>query len=101
MIAGGYDKNIPFDELGAEIAQKVKKLYLCGNTAEKIKNAVRAAALDFPIAERESFKEITELAYKESEPGDVIVLCPACASFDKFANFVQRGNCYKQIVNEL
>ncbi len=100
MIAGGYDKNLPFDELGREIVSKVKKLYLCGDTAEKIKASVLKVHDAFPITIFNSFRETAQAVLNESEQGDVVVLCPACASFDKFANFEERGNLFKKLINE-
>ncbi len=101
MIAGGYDKNLPFDELGKEIVKKVKKLYLCGDTAKKIEAAVLKLDSSFPVLISPSFKEITQKVVKEAEQGDIVVLCPACASFDKFANFEERGNLFKKLINEI
>ena len=100
MIAGGYDKKLPFEELGKEIVNKVKKLYLCGNTAPKIEAAVLNVDPKFPITVSDSFEEIVNAVFADSEPGDVAVLCPACASFDKFSNFEERGNTFKNLVNQ-
>lgn len=99
MIAGGYDKKIPFEEMGKDVAEKVKKLYLCGQTSEKIEEAVRAVSHDFPIMKGTDFEKTVICAIEESEPGDVLVLCPACASFDLFPNFAVRGRKFKEIVN--
>ena len=100
MIAGGYDKKIPFDEMGPVVAKKVKKLYLCGATAKKIEEAVKNSDKDFPVYVGEDFEETVKKAIGESEKGDVVVLCPACASFDLFVNFAERGKVFKKIVKE-
>ncbi|MGM9592485.1 MAG: UDP-N-acetylmuramoyl-L-alanine--D-glutamate ligase [Oscillospiraceae bacterium] len=104
LIAGGYDKHIPFDSLGDEICQCVKKLYLTGATADKIAQAVKASAYytkDFPIVIIDDFDEAVHAAAAAAEPGDIVLLSPACAAFDKFKNFVERGKHFKKIVMEL
>ena len=105
LIAGGYDKLIPFDDFGPVVAEHVKKLVLCGLTAEKIEKAVKAAdnynAEDLPIYRVSDFKMAIEKAKEIAEPGDVVILSPACASFDMFKNFEERGNTFKDIVNGL
>jgi len=105
LIAGGYDKHIPFDVLGPEIVAHVKLLVLCGATAEKIRQAVLSApgyAKGTPeIILAEGFREAVETASARAVEGDVVTLSPACAAFDQFANFMERGRAYKQIVSEL
>ena len=102
LIAGGYDKHIPFDVLGPEIIGHVKELFLTGDTAEKIKAAVEncpdylPAAL--PITVIDGFEEAVLAAHKAAKPGDVVILSPACASFDKFKNFMERGAAFKKII---
>ncbi|MBR3576408.1 MAG: UDP-N-acetylmuramoyl-L-alanine--D-glutamate ligase [Clostridia bacterium] len=100
LIAGGYDKKIPFDDLGVLICQKVKNLVLVGHTADKIKAAVESAG-GVPTLVCTDFKEAVLTAYKTAREGDIVVLSPACASFDLFKNFEERGNLFKQIVNEI
>lgn len=104
LIAGGYDKHIPFDTLGDEICQNVKALYLTGATADKISDAVRASKYytdDFKMIVMDDFKETVLAASKAAESGDIVLLSPACAAFDKFKNFMERGKYFKQIVMEL
>lgn len=105
LIAGGYDKHIPFDDLGPAIVEHVKRLILTGDTSSKIRAAVESA-LDYgpetPIIEEyHDFRDAVEAAYRAAQPGDVVLLSPACASFDKFKNFMERGNTFKRIVKEL
>lgn len=103
LIAGGYDKHIPFDVLGPEIVEHVKLLVLCGATADKIKKAV----LDAPnyrvgspeILEVSPFRAAVEAARDKAVKGDVVTLSPACAAFDQFKNFMVRGKTFKEIVN--
>lgn len=105
LIAGGYDKHIPFDDLGPAITTYVKRLILTGNTAQKIRKAVEAApdyAEGAPVIEEyEDFQEAVLAAHRAAKAGDVVLLSPACASFDKFRNFMERGNAFKRIVQEL
>ena len=104
LIAGGYDKHIPFEPLAPVVTQKVKTLYLCGATAEKIENCIRAYA-DYAgqpeIIRCKDIEEAVKRAHDGAVPGDIVTLSPACASFDAFPNFVARGNYYKDLVNKL
>ena len=102
LIAGGYDKHIPFDVLGPEVVEHVKALFLTGDTAPKIRAAVEASpgyrpdAL--PIREYGSFDGAVLAACQAAQSGDVVILSPACASFDKFKNFMERGAAFKKII---
>ena len=103
LIAGGYDKHIPFDVLGPEIVSHVKTLVLCGATADKIESAVRSAPgyrEGCPrILRAAPFEKAVETARDSAVPGDVVTLSPACAAFDQFKNFMERGKTFKAIVN--
>lgn len=101
LIAGGKDKGVPFDGLGEEICLHVKKLIVTGWTADKIKEAVLNAGGTMPIIKRDDFKEAVIAAYEAAESGDVVILSPACTSFDHFKNFEERGRYFKDIVNGL
>lgn len=105
LIAGGYDKKIPFDILGREVQDRVKTLVLTGHTAEKIYWAVIASEGYLEghpnIIHEDDFKNAVLAAHKAAEEGDVVILSPACASFDHFKNFAQRGKVFKEIVNDL
>ncbi len=100
LIAGGYDKKIPFDQFGTVVNDHVKKLVLVGVTSEKIETAVKNAKNydGLPIHRCTEFKEAVETARELAEPGDIVILSPACASFDLFKNFEVRGNTFKEIV---
>lgn len=100
LIAGGYDKKIPFDEFGKVVNDRVKKLVLVGNTAEKIKLAVTSAEnfADMPIYVCGEFRQAVEQARNIASEGDIVILSPACASFDLFKNFEVRGDTFKEIV---
>ena len=105
LIAGGYDKHIPYDVLGLEIIRSVKILLLTGDTAEKIKAATLAAPDYAPgapeVIDCADLKEAVERAHCLAQKGDVVIMSPASASFDRFKNFEERGNVFKELVNAL
>lgn len=107
LIAGGYDKHIPYDEMGRPIVDKVKHLVLMGATAPKIAKALKdevdrtGEGKDIPVSMCSSLEEAVQVAYKTAEKGDIVVLSPASASFDMFKNFEEKGDKYKEIVNSL
>ena len=104
LIAGGYDKGVPFTQLGAEITKKVKLLILNGTTAPAIRQAVEEApdyAGDPPIMGVGDLAAAVAAAHQAAQPGDVVVLSPACAAFDQFKNFAERGRVFKDLVNAL
>lgn len=105
LIAGGYDKKIPFDVLGTEVLKHVKTLVLTGHTADKIYDAVvntEGYQEGHPAILREDdFKDAVLAASRAAAEGDVVILSPACASFDHFKNFAQRGTYFKELVNAL
>lgn len=107
LIAGGYDKHIPYEAMGESLAEKVKALVLSGPTAPKIAEALRletersGRGRDVQTAICGSFEETVEKAFKLASPGDIIVLSPASASFDRFKNFEERGNRFKELVSGL
>ena len=104
LIAGGYDKHIPFEPMVPYIIEKVEKLYLCGDTADKIEKAVRDSSNyngNPQIIRVANIDEAVNLAHKTAKVGDIVTLSPACASFDSFPNFAARGNYFKELVNKL
>ena len=105
LIAGGYDKHIPYDVLGPEICRHVKKLFLGGATGEKIRQAVVSCPEYDPqaleITDCGSFDPAVLAAAKAAERGDVVLMSPASAAFDQFKNFMVRGDHYKNLIREL
>lgn len=105
LIAGGYDKHLPFEPLAEEGYPYIKELILLGATKEKIKEAfdrvIREKGLEISINMVSTLEEAVLKAKELSELNDIVTLSPACASFDMFANFMIRGNKFKEIVNNL
>ena len=105
VIAGGYDKHIPFDTLGDELCRFAKSVFLTGDTADKIYQAITASALyteaDLKISMVPDFDDAVHKAAASAVAGDIVLLSPACASFDHFKNFAERGNHFKKLVMEL
>jgi len=122
IIAGGYDKNIPFDELGEKIARNAKAAVLLGRTAEKIADAIRNAKMSLRGAKRrsnlkprntqyairntqveivDSLAQAVDLASHLAVSGDVVLLSPACASYDMFDNFQHRGREFVKLVRQI
>jgi UDP-N-acetylmuramoylalanine--D-glutamate ligase len=107
LIAGGYDKNIPYDVLGDVLVNKVKCLVLIGQTAPKIEQALKdeinktGKGKDIIVVRCKTMKEAVEKAYENAKSGDIITMSPASASFDMFKNFEERGNLFKNIVNSM
>ena len=105
LIAGGYDKGISFAALGMEIPSHVKHLILTGDTADQIRRAVEAAE-DYGQAHPEitviaEFDDAVQMAAQCAQSGDIVVLSPACAAFDRFQNFMERGKHFKALVQAL
>ena len=105
ILAGGYDKKIPFEPLAPVMVEKVKLLILTGVTDPKIEAAVRAcpgfAASGMEIRHAKDLAEAVAIAHREAKAGDVVSLSPACASFDSYPNFEERGKHFKALVHAL
>lgn len=102
LIAGGYDKHIPYDVLGPEICAHVKKLFLGGATGPLIREAVENCDGEKPeIVDCGDFTSAVYAAAKAAQPGDVVLMSPASAAFDQFKNFMVRGQYFKKLVMEL
>jgi len=103
LIAGGYDKQIPYDALCPELCTHVKKLYLNGATAGQIRAAVENCGADEKpeIYDCGDFETAVKAAAKAACAGDVVLMSPASAAFDQFQNFMVRGDCFKKLVMEL
>ena len=105
LIAGGYDKHIPYDVLGPEICAHVKKLFLGGATGPQIRAAVENAPAYRPgypeIVDCGDFTSAVQAAVAAARSGDVVLMSPASAAFDQFKNFMVRGDYFKKLIMEL
>lgn len=104
LLAGGYDKHIPFAPLAPEVVKHVKLLILCGATADAIEKAVRECPGYHgspEIVRCESLEDCVKTVYERAVRGDIVTLSPACAAFDQFANFMERGKAFKKLVMAL
>ena len=105
IIVGGYDKHIAFDGLGNDLCRYAKRVFITGATAEKIRAAIEdsplypASGLIYEMVD--DFRAAVLRAAAAAERGDIVLLSPACAAFDCFKNFAERGRFFKQIVMEL
>jgi UDP-N-acetylmuramoylalanine--D-glutamate ligase len=100
LIAGGYDKGSTYEAFIGSFNGKVKKLILLGKTAPKIKETAESMGF-VNIEMAANMKECVLLAYKFAERGDTVLLSPACASWDMYKCFEERGEDFKSFVNEL
>ena len=102
LIAGGSSKNLSFAEVGRRIARRAKAVVLIGATAPEIERAIRAGGAPVPpIHSAESLEDAVRLAHRIAQPGDVVLLSPACASFDMFRNYAERGQKFRELVRSL
>ena len=100
LIGGGYDKESSYEEWIRAFDGKVKKLVLLGATREKI--AETAEKLGFhDIVMADTFEEAIEKCVEYAQPGDAVLLSPACASWGMFKNYEERGDKFKELVNRL
>ena len=102
LIAGGYDKGIPFRALAEAVVQRVKGVFLIGTTAPQIAQAIdmaRPPGTDSPAVDLCcGLRQAVQAAYRAARPGEAVLLSPACASYDQFRNFVERGRLFKELV---
>ena len=97
LIAGGYDKHIPYDPLGPVAAETVKHAILLGATAPAIATAIRNCS-DLPISRVSGMEEAVKVAVEIAGEGDIVFMSPASASFDMYKNFEERGNHFRDLV---
>ncbi len=100
LVAGGYDKESSFDEWADSFEGKIKCLVVLGQTADQIEETVKAKGFD-NVIKVETLKEAVEKCYENAEPGDAVLLSPACASWGMFKNYEERGDMFKEFVNNL
>ncbi len=100
LILGGYDKGNEFDEFVTHFKDVVKSVILLGETRHKIEKAILDAGLKIKISMAKDLAEVVKIAYREAKPGDAVLLSPACASWDMFDSYEQRGDLFKKYVRE-
>ena len=100
LIGGGYDKESSYDEWIQAFDGKVKKLVLLGATREKIAQTARRLGFN-EIEMADTFEEAFAKCVECAQPGDAVLLSPACASWGMFKNYEERGNKFKELVNQL
>ena len=100
IILGGKNKGVPFTELAGLVKQRVKKAVLVGQAKEELAEALDAAGFN-DYVRTESFEEAVTKAAELAEPGDIVLLSPACTSWDMFSSFEERGRLFKKLVMEL
>lgn len=98
LIAGGKDKGFEYHDIGPLLSQRVKGAYLIGETREKLR---AAWSLFTPCTLADSLLEAVQSAAREAVRGDVVLLSPACSSFDQFQNYKHRGEVFRQAVKDL
>ena len=101
LIAGGYDKHIPYDVLGPHIVNHAKAVFLNGATAPLIRQAVECLENCPELIDCENFEDAVKKAAAYAKEGDVVLMSPASAAFDQFKNFMERGAFFKKLVKEL
>ncbi len=103
VICGGYDKHVPFEPLAKALCERAKAVVLTGMTAEKIneviQNEARVRRGELTVYREADFADAVRRARAIAKEGDTVLLSPACASFDAFDNFEQRGETFCRIVN--
>lgn len=98
LILGGKDKNSDYTAMAELLQQRVKAIYTIGSAAEKIERQLNGVV---KIVSAETMQAAVAEAAKAATAGDVVLLAPACSSFDQFQNYEHRGQVFQQLVNEL
>lgn len=98
LIAGGKDKGGDYSSLKGIVKERVKRLILIGEARERMTKALGRST---STTQADTLEEAVHQAFDESKHGDVVLLSPACSSFDMFRDYEERGNLFKEIVNQL
>jgi len=98
LILGGQDKGNDYEQIKELVIQKVRKIYAIGSSAEKVFNFFHS---DVKVEIEKSLEDAVKKSSSETQKGDVVLLSPACASFDMFNNYEHRGKVFKEAVNKL
>jgi UDP-N-acetylmuramoylalanine--D-glutamate ligase len=98
LILGGKDKGSDYSVLNDLLRQRVKRVYTIGAAAAKIESQIRGTAI---IIHAETLESAIKRASESAQPGDIVLLAPACASFDQFRSYEHRGKVFKEVVKAL
>jgi UDP-N-acetylmuramoylalanine--D-glutamate ligase len=98
LILGGKDKGSDYKVLNDLLRQRVKRVYTIGAAAAKIESQIRGTV---EIVHAETLENAIQSAHQAAKPGDIVLLAPACASFDQFRSYEQRGKIFKEVVGKL
>jgi UDP-N-acetylmuramoylalanine--D-glutamate ligase len=98
LILGGKDKNSDYRELSPLLRERVRAVYTIGAAAQKIESHLRGVVT---IQSTENLDKAIHAASNAARPGEIVLLAPACSSFDQFENYEQRGRIFKELVLEL
>ncbi|HUF54355.1 MAG TPA: UDP-N-acetylmuramoyl-L-alanine--D-glutamate ligase [Dehalococcoidia bacterium] len=101
LLLGGRDKHLPLEELAAEAHKRCRAVVLFGESAEKLEAALLAAGSETAIIRGETLEEAVTAAHGAAQPGDVVLLSPACTSYDAYDNFEQRGEHFRRLVGRI
>jgi len=101
LLLGGRDKRLPLEELAAEAVRRCRAIVLFGEAAPKLHAALSALAASTPIIRAGALPEAVEAAAAAAHPGDVVLLSPACTSYDAYDNFERRGEHFRSLVAAL
>ncbi len=104
LLAGGYDKQLNYEQWAQSLRNRVKALILLGSAAPILQQALVSAygpQAPFPVTQVTDLDQAVALAWRKADPGDVVLLSPACASFDQYQNFEERGEHFRQLVQQL
>jgi UDP-N-acetylmuramoylalanine--D-glutamate ligase len=97
LILGGKDKDSDYTQLNELLRQRVKRVYTIGAAAEKIESQIKGVEIDHS----ETLETALKRAAATAGAGDIVLLAPACASFDQFRNYEHRGRVFKEVVRAL
>ncbi len=101
LLLGGRDKNLPWDDLAELVRQRVDRVVLFGEAAEKIRAALEQAGGPGALEQYKGLQEAVRAAARLARPGDIVLLSPGGTSFDEFRDFEERGEAYRKWVSEL
>jgi UDP-N-acetylmuramoylalanine--D-glutamate ligase len=101
LLLGGRDKDLPMEQLAREAASRCREIIIFGESGAKIEEVFQRQSGDATLERVESMEEAVERAWRVARPGDVVLLSPACTSYDAYENFEQRGEHFRSVTRQL